>query len=373
VNLMIFKKYRFLIINYCYSGMGFAFNLSVAYNLSSTDSAEYFLLSSISYPFIGMLFYFINFPKEDSLEHSYANHLSSVLSRNNLRIGLTLFILICILIYYLGFRITAQKQLIVSSLVIFEFFCQIDRLKLQYNNDFMTPGIYVKGTITIILFAFGSTIILYSLISVFATFAITFSLYKYKRTTPIEQPREFLIVGAINSLTALLLNKYLIETNASDRTVTINNLLLRVVNVISIGVKSINEKILLLQKNTYFKTQIFLVIILSLILFWVREYFGVVIGIIALNSSIAKIDFVRLYLHSRPKVILLASLVWITTFVGMYFIGIQISTSIIMSYFSNLLFVTLFLAQDSKDYRLPFMTALILIIFILWQQSNFLV
>ena len=339
-------QFRFYLINYFVFAIGFGFNLAIGLLLGASASANYFLLLSVALPFLGVLFYLTNYPSSDKIVHHYNSYISSIIYRKSYIT--IIYIVIGLVVFAIQPKLSLNDLWIVPNIVLFEFFCQIERLKLQYNdkNIFKSYALNLKICSVAVLLVFPMIKIYYIAILLYNGFAILAYLIAIKSSAFIDSKREkvefsseLLIVGAINSFSMLLLNKYLMITNISEIKVVVNNLLIRFISVFSIGWKAYSEKYIISSYQTKYSVQYVFILIITLSYFIFDEYPGYIFGAVSFTTSVAKLDFVNNFLHKSPKYILFSSLFFVVSLCICYLLSDDLYMSIIIGYIINSFFI----------------------------------
>ena len=212
------------------------------------------------------------------------------------------------------------------------------------NTD--TYALNIKICSVAVLLVFPMIKIYYIAILLYNGFAILAYLIAIKSSAFIDSKREkvefsseLLIVGAINSFSMLLLNKYLMITNISEIKVVVNNLLIRFISVFSIGWKAYSEKYIISSYQTKYSVQYVFILIITLSYFIFDEYPGYIFGAVSFTTSVAKLDFVNNFLHKSPKYILFSSLFFVVSLCICYLLSDDLYMSIIIGYIINSFFI----------------------------------
>lgn len=352
-----YSKYNYFLLNYFIFGIGFGLNLVIGTFGETSESAHYFLLLSVALPFLGVLFYYTNYPSSSELKHNYFNYISALTKKNTFLSIIILFILVGIIVFLLKTELTIYDFWIIGNLILFEFFCQIDRLKLQFNKVFFftANGIITKVFSILFLLIFQNVDLFFITIMLFNFIVAIKYLYRKRGLDfdsfgdhEIKVSGQLLVVGALNSFIYLLLNKYLLLVNSTDKNMIINNLLIRVVNLFSVGLKSFAERYTISSLNNKYYVQYLVILIFTFTYFYLEVFPGYVIGAVSFTTSMCKLDFVKNYLHKKPKYIFYSSLTWVATNVVAFFTLNNLYASIIIGYLASSL-ITMIISRINRD------------------------
>ena len=346
--MKLYSKYSYYLLNYAVFGIGFILNLVIGTFGEVSDSAHYFQLLSVALPFLGVLFYYTNYPSSHELKHNYFGYLSAITEKRTFISISFLFALVGLVVFFLKPELAIYDLWIVSNLILFELFCQIDRLKLQFNkvSFFKAYGLIIKSLAILNLIVFRDLDIFFITIMCFNLIVILKYLLKKKdlefddfKGHEIKVSGQLLVVGALNSFSQLLLNKYLIAVKSTEVNVVINNLLIRFVSLFSIGLKSFAEKYTISSFQSRYYVQYVFIVLLTLTCFFLKDFPGYILGVASFTTAMCKLDFVKNFLHKKPEFILYSSLTWAATITIAYLEMDNLFASIIIGYFASSAFV----------------------------------